>query len=470
MCVAMYQYTGDINQQGLSFGAGDTLRVFHTTEDGWWEGEKDGIRGWFPASYVHILEKPEPGDTEEPETSHLPEGWQCFSSPQGPKYYVNTSTNETTWEKPTGSTTSSSPAASPGLGPVSPPGKKITENGFHSVSSEEKTSLKKTNSNDLHQGTTPDVPAPKKSKLTTITTNCVTFPGSESTAEQSLLKPDEWSYCDHFWADKLDAHSKKATSGFNVLLAKQMKGQQMSREMAEFIRQRVKIEEEYAKSLSKLSQCPLALQEEGTLGESWAQVKISLSAEAEVHLKFAAKLSSEVEKPLFGYRENFGKEMRKKEHHIANHRKLLTTRYSSVQKARKVLAKRQRELEMKVKHNEIKPSNKAEEEIMKARMRSTQGGDDLKKCVDLYNQAQFRWFEEMVTSSLELERLEVERIEQIEQHLNRYTQLRHETDVLNQSTMEAVNQSLQKVDPNRDRELWVKDTRTGSVRPVDMDL
>lgn len=96
-------------------------------------------------------------------------------------------------------------------------------------------------------------------------------------------------------------------------------------------------------------------------------------------------------------------------------------------------------------------------------------GDDLMRCVDLYNQTQSKWFEEMVTTSMvkqqhhkithcqlkryrsaavylrcllmllvsltlqELEKLEVERIEWIQQHLRQYTTLRHETDMFNQS-------------------------------------
>lgn len=81
------------------------------------------------------------------------------------------------------------------------------------------------------------------------------------------------------------------------------------------------------------------------------------------------------------------------------------------------------------------------------------------RCVDLYNQTQSKWFEEMVTTSMvtrskrrrrspfqfftlmpvvsvplqELEKLEVERIEWIQQHLRQYTTLRHETDMFNQS-------------------------------------
>ncbi|KAG7281334.1 hypothetical protein CRUP_023485 [Coryphaenoides rupestris] len=35
-------------------------------------------------------------DLKEP----LPPQWRCYMSPQGRRYYVNTASNETTWERP----------------------------------------------------------------------------------------------------------------------------------------------------------------------------------------------------------------------------------------------------------------------------------------------------------------------------------------------------------------------------------
>uniref|UniRef100_A0A8C6YJL7 Growth arrest specific 7 n=1 Tax=Naja naja TaxID=35670 RepID=A0A8C6YJL7_NAJNA len=193
--------------------------------------------------------------------------------------------------------------------------------------------------------------------------------------EQQLLKPSEWSYCDYFWTDKKDPQGNSTVSGFEILLQKQLKGKQMQKEMAEFIRERIKIEEEYAKNLSKLSQNSLAAQEEGTLGESWSQLKKSMADEAEVHLKFSSKLQAEVEKPLLNFRENFKKDMKKYDHHIADLRKQLVSRYAAVEKARKALTERQKDLEMKTQQLEIKLSNKTEEEIKKARRKSTQAGE-----------------------------------------------------------------------------------------------
>ncbi|XP_041754080.1 growth arrest-specific protein 7 [Coregonus clupeaformis] len=469
-CKSLYSFSGDQHQQGLTFEVGEIIRIVHPLTGGWWEGELDGVRGWFPSSYVQVLEKtasmtslPVEGLGEP-----LPQHWTCYMSSEGRQYYVNSSNNETTWERP---------SRVPGTlnTPLKHKNSLPTVNGFHSSGSplhqndHSHISLVKKPSLEP-QSPGPTSPTRRQSKETTITINCVTFPLPMSIPEQQLLKPDEWSYCDYFWMDKKDSQGTSSISGFEVLLQKQLKGKQMQKEMAEFIRERIKIEEEYAKNLSKLSQIPLAGQEEGTLGEAWAQLKKSLADEAEVHLKFSSKLQSEVEKPLLTFRDNFKKDMKRFDHHIAELRKQLFGRHAAMEKARKALADRQKDLEVKTQQLEIKLSNKIEEDIKKARRKSTQAGDDLMRCVDLYNQSQSKWFEEMVTTSLELERLEVERVEMIRQHLCQYTTLRHETDMFNQSTMEPVDQLLQSVDPARDRELWVQDQKTGDIRPVDIEI
>ncbi|XP_071240655.1 growth arrest-specific protein 7-like [Salvelinus alpinus] len=415
---------------------------------------------------------PAPGD--ETKSVPLPQGWRCYMSPEGCRYYVNTGSKETTWERP--SATYGTPVRPPAqrnslpevngtpyttgsaMHPTDPPGVPLRRATMDKQNPGNNSPAKRQN---------------KEIKETKITINCVTFPLPSVTPdqpEQQLLKPNEWSYCDYFWTDKKDPQGTPSVGGFEVLLQKQLKGKQMQKEMAEFVRERIKIEDEYSKNLSKLSQSPLAAQEEGTLGEAWAQLKRSCHDEAEVHLKFSNKLQCEVEKPLLTFRDNFKKELKKYDHHIIDLRKQLASRYAGVEKARKALADRQKDLEVKTQQLDIKHMNKHEEDIKKARRKSTQAGDDLMHNVDLYNRAQSKWFEEMVTTSLELERLEVERVEMIRQHLRQYTTLRHETDMFNQSTVEPVDQLLQSVDPAKDRELWVQEHKTGELRPVDMDI
>nr|XP_021139234.1 growth arrest-specific protein 7 isoform X3 [Columba livia] len=219
------------------------------------------------------LQKPRkatPQTGEDTLNSHLPPGWQSYMSPQGRRYYVNTFTNETTWERP---------SSVPGT-PKSPVSQSSAVNGYH------------VSGTPVHQLDSGHMSLRKSSGGPQI--NCVTFPHPDVMPEQQLLKPSEWSYCDYFWADKKDSQGNNTVSGFEILLQKQLKGKQMQKEMAEFVRERIKIEEEYAKNLSKLSQNSLAAQEEGTLGEAWAQLKKSLADEAEVHLKFSSKLNKAV--------------------------------------------------------------------------------------------------------------------------------------------------------------------------------
>lgn len=55
-CRSLYPFSGDQHQQGLDFEAGEIIKVVQVLPGGWWEGEKDGVRGWFPSSYVQVLE------------------------------------------------------------------------------------------------------------------------------------------------------------------------------------------------------------------------------------------------------------------------------------------------------------------------------------------------------------------------------------------------------------------------------
>lgn len=55
-CRTLYPFSGEQHQQGLSFQAGEIIKVVQALPGGWWEGEKDGARGWFPSSYVQVLE------------------------------------------------------------------------------------------------------------------------------------------------------------------------------------------------------------------------------------------------------------------------------------------------------------------------------------------------------------------------------------------------------------------------------
>lgn len=53
-CRSLYAYNGDQHQQGLKFEAGELIKITQALDGGWWEGEKDGEKGWFPSTYVQM--------------------------------------------------------------------------------------------------------------------------------------------------------------------------------------------------------------------------------------------------------------------------------------------------------------------------------------------------------------------------------------------------------------------------------
>lgn len=103
-CRTLYPFSGERHGQGLRFAAGELITLLQVPDGGWWEGEKeDGLRGWFPASYVQLLEVrgegpgvgrsgapvlgaladllPAPGLPEPPLSEGRPGGSRCAPDP-----------------------------------------------------------------------------------------------------------------------------------------------------------------------------------------------------------------------------------------------------------------------------------------------------------------------------------------------------------------------------------------------------
>jgi hypothetical protein len=65
--LAMHDYIPEQrNATCLAFRAGQVIRVLNRDSSGWWDGELDGSRGWFPSNYVN-------GDLALLADDHLPQ-------------------------------------------------------------------------------------------------------------------------------------------------------------------------------------------------------------------------------------------------------------------------------------------------------------------------------------------------------------------------------------------------------------
>jgi len=53
---ALYDFKGNAEQRQLSFKKGDLLNITNQYDNGWWAGELNGTLGYFPASYVKLVD------------------------------------------------------------------------------------------------------------------------------------------------------------------------------------------------------------------------------------------------------------------------------------------------------------------------------------------------------------------------------------------------------------------------------
>ncbi|RYP78484.1 hypothetical protein DL771_000437 [Monosporascus sp. 5C6A] len=117
ICVrALYDYDAD-DPTNLSFRAGDIIQVLSQQESGWWHGITNGVPGWFPSNYCHIVSCPEQttetAQTEELKTNvhvgrrprigdpiTVEDHWIAQATADGRLFYYNTVTGESSLELP----------------------------------------------------------------------------------------------------------------------------------------------------------------------------------------------------------------------------------------------------------------------------------------------------------------------------------------------------------------------------------
>ena len=53
IAVATYDY--DSTDGGISFKKGDRIVIKQKDDSGWWQGELDGVPGWFPSDFLEMV-------------------------------------------------------------------------------------------------------------------------------------------------------------------------------------------------------------------------------------------------------------------------------------------------------------------------------------------------------------------------------------------------------------------------------
>ncbi|XP_065180625.1 growth arrest-specific protein 7-like [Sycon ciliatum] len=425
LVTALYDYSGADQAQGLPLAAGCIVVVLERLDAGWCRGEYNSRQGWFPASYV------QPAQTN---------GWVAFITEEGRVYYQSP-VGTSYWTIPEG-----------GFVPVSS-SVSVTSNDSMTVPDGPRRDSAISAGAGSRRGTLTQTGTSKgnllggsggggKASKGTQSISCLTYPDTEAEiADQQSLAGSSYSYVDHFWSDKGEQ------SGLDVMVGKNTRGKTAIKEMSEFMRERAAIEDQYSKALAKLARTQYGDCEEGTLRETWREIRSGVQATSASHASLATKLLNDVERPMSQYLETNKKNTKKHEQKITDDRKAVRKEFEQVERSRMAYDK---------------------VDARKDRRRYQAAVEDLKQQIDRYNSSQYKWVEDMIAVAGDMEQYENERHKFVRDMVTDYTKMlrvlisEHETTTLSQERMQD------KCDATADQRAWVTSNETGRVRPVDM--
>ena len=121
------------------------------------------------------------------------------------------------------------------------------------------------------------------------------------------------------------------------MVLKHRNGKEICKDIAQFMTERAKIEDAYAKSLMELANNGLADMESGTMKTAWNQLKFDVQSQAKSRLEFSKKLVSQVQQPVMDFKNEQKKTRKNYEATILEDRRVLMSKYAAAQKVQFVV-------------------------------------------------------------------------------------------------------------------------------------
>jgi len=78
---ALFDYTGNVDQRQISFSKGDVITITNQYQNGWWAGELNGALGYFPATFVEVID----GEASAKQPPKMPAKQPSSTALQSPK-------------------------------------------------------------------------------------------------------------------------------------------------------------------------------------------------------------------------------------------------------------------------------------------------------------------------------------------------------------------------------------------------
>lgn len=272
-------------------------------------------------------------------------------------------------------------------------------------------------------------------------------------------------FVDAFWGtDYL------STQGFDNIVSRLQDGRKMCKDVMDFIKNRAKIEEDYAKSLLNLAKKAGGATEHGTLRDSWETLRCKTEQTAQLHTDMQQALLDQVTRlnqlseqqkekrktveDGVKKQQTLKNNMYKKTMDLKRTYEMKCQEYEKAQKAFDTPQTQQKELEK----NRVKKD--------KAKIAADQADAAYHSSVQSLENARQQWEKEMEKACEEFQCLEEERIQHLRNELWIHTNISSQTCVDIDELNEEVRKSLEKCDIDEDIRKFIDEKNTGSERPA----
>ncbi|CAP27250.2 Protein CBG07108 [Caenorhabditis briggsae] len=260
-------------------------------------------------------------------------------------------------------------------------------------------------------------------------------------------------YADHFWGEK--------HHGFQVLQENLKRSEDTVSEVAQFVKERLSVEDEYVKAINRnVHKVSNFIQNGSNIDAMWMLTKGTLELMAEIHVmlvKNLQDLSREVQK----YKEDVNRTRKElKQPQVAEAVNLMQTTTTCLQKAKETYQHRCQELEKARKETNVNVKEISKIEIKVARAR-----DEYKSYVEKYEVVREDFETKMIDSCKKFQTFDRSLYASIQQFILLFAN--HSTEMTSASfqVAEQFRESIQHLNADEFVRKFIKSKSTGSEKP-----
>lgn len=265
-------------------------------------------------------------------------------------------------------------------------------------------------------------------------------------------------FVDNFWGEK--------NNGFDVLYHNMKHGQISTKDLADFIRESVTIEDTYSRSMTKLAKTTSNNSQLGTFAPVWDVLKLSTEKLASSHLDLVRKLQ-ELIKEVQKYGDEQTKAHKKTKEEVSS----TLDAVQNIQSITQTLQKSKENYSAKCfEYEKLKKEGATQKEIEKAIVKSKKATETYKLYVEKYAVARTDFEQKLTETSRKFQEIEEAHLKHMKEILSCFTQSIEETHIQIGQVHEELVQNIENTTVESLIQRFSETKGTGKDRPGSVEF